>query len=53
MVKVLPSSNILAKPKSVSLRYPSFPINKFSGFKSLKMIFLLCRYSKHNVTVAA
>jgi len=53
MVNVLPSLSTLANPKSVSLRYPSLAISKFSGLRSLKIIFLLWRYSKHEATVAA
>jgi hypothetical protein len=52
-VKVLPSFRILANPKSVSFKYPSFPTSKFSGLRSLKIMFLPCKYSKQEVTVAA
>jgi hypothetical protein len=52
IVKFLPSFIIFAKSKSVNLKNPSFSINKFSGFKSLKIIFFPCKYSKQSATVA-
>jgi hypothetical protein len=39
-------STILEKPKSISFMYPFPFIKMFSGFKSLYMIFLECKYSK-------
>jgi len=42
IVKVL-FSTFLAKPKSVSFKNPFVLINMFSGFKSLYIIFKLCR----------
>jgi len=32
----------LANPKSTNFKYPSLPINIFSGFKSLYATFLRC-----------
>ena len=43
-VYVLPLPILFANPKSVIFTWPSFEINKFSGFKSLYTIYILWRY---------
>ncbi len=44
---------VLAMPKSVSLTYPDTSNKIFSGFKSLCIIAIECRYSSANTKQAA